>query len=114
MSDKAKKILGLVAAIGISAFVFIFRGRLVDLKGYGYLGIFLISVLGNATIILPVPVILTAFVGGGVYNPLLVGFITALGATIGEMTGYLAGLAGQVVVSKEKRLQKIDGWMHQY
>lgn len=114
MKDKTKKILGLVLAVVISVAVFAFRNRVADLKGCGYLGIFLISILGNATIILPVPVILTAFVGGGIFNPFWVGFITAAGASIGELTGYLAGAAGQIVVAKDKRLQRIEGWMQKY
>jgi len=114
MKEKTKKILGLTLAIAISFAVFAFRDRLVDLKGYGYLGIFLISILGNATIILPVPVVLTAFVGGGIFNPFWVGAITAVGASIGELTGYLAGAAGQIVIAKDQRLQKIESWMHKY
>jgi len=61
-----------------------------------------------------VPVVLTAFVGGGIFNPFWVGVITAIGASIGELTGYLAGAAGQIVVAKDPRLQKIEGWMHKY
>lgn len=114
MKDKTKKILGLLLAIAISVVIFAFRDKVSDLKGYGYLGIFLVSVLGNATIILPVPVILTAFVGGGIFNPFWVGVIAAAGASIGELTGYLAGAAGQIVVEKDKRLQKVEGWMHRY
>lgn len=114
MKSKTKKILGLILAIALSVVIFIFRDRIANLKGYGYLGIFLISILGNATIILPVPVILTAFIGGGIFNPILVGIITAVGASIGELTGYLAGAAGQIVVAKNKRLQKMEGWMQKY
>ena len=43
--------------------LFFFRDKLINFESYGYLGIFVISVLGNATIVLPVPVILTAFLG---------------------------------------------------
>ena len=114
MKNKYSKIAGLVLAIIISVLVFVFRDKFVHLENYGYLGIFLISVLGNATIILPVPVILTAFLGGGIFNPILVGIITAFGASIGELTGYLAGSAGQIVIEKDKRLKKIEGWMQKY
>jgi hypothetical protein len=72
-----KKYLGILLAVIVSILVFLFRDSFVNLKAYGLVGIFLISVLGNATIILPVPVVLTAFVGGSVYNPILVSVITA-------------------------------------
>lgn len=114
MKEKIKKIIGLVFAVILSVVIFLFRDKFVHFESYGYLGIFIISVLGNATIILPVPVILTAFVGGGIFNPFLVGLISALGATLGELTGYLAGSSGRSIINQEKKLVKVEGWMKKY
>lgn len=114
MKNKYKKIIGLILTVFLSAVIFIFRDKLVNFESYGYLGIFVISVLGNATIILPVPVILTAFLGGGIFNPFLVGLVSALGATIGELTGYLAGYSGRAIINKEEKLVKVEGWMKKY
>lgn len=111
---KYSKFLGLILAIAISVLVFFFRDKFIHLEKYGYLGIFLISILGNATIILPVPVILTAFIGGGIFNPLLVGIITSLGAGIGELTGYLAGASGKEMINKNVKLEKVEKWMKKY
>lgn len=109
-----KKYSGIIFAIVVSILVFVYRESFVNLKEYGLIGIFLISVLGNATIILPVPVVLTAFIGGSIYNPILVSIITAFGATIGEMTGYLAGTSGREVISNDQKVQKIKFWMDKY
>jgi len=114
MNEKFKKIIGLVLAVTLSVVIFIFRDKLVDFESYGYLGIFIISVLGNATIILPVPVILTAFLGGGIFNPFLVGLVSSFGATIGELTGYIAGRSGRVVIKDNARFEKIEKWMAKY
>lgn len=114
MKDKYKKIIGLILTVSLSVVIFLFRDKLVNFESYGYLGIFIISVLGNATIILPIPVILTAFLGGGIFNPFLVGLISALGATIGELTGYLAGYSGRAIINKEEKLVKVEGWMKKY
>ncbi len=103
----------LALAVVISIVVFYFRDYLVNLKTYGYVGLFFISILGNATIILPVPVILTAFIGGGIFNPLLVGIVVSLGAAIGELTGYLAGYGGRGFV-KSKKVEKMEVWMKKY
>ena len=111
---KHSYLLSLIFALVISVVIFIFRDKFVHLEGYGYLGIFLISVLGNATVILPVPVILTAFIGGGIFNPFIVGIVTAVGAAIGELTGYLVGYGGKVVIKDSKKLIKIEGWMKRY
>ena len=77
-----------------------FGDQLVDLRGYGYLGVFLISLLGNATVILPVPSLAVVFAGGGVLNPLLVGLVAGVGEPLGELTGYLAGYGGSAVIDR--------------
>lgn len=112
--NKYTHIWGLVFAVLISVLIFLNRDKLVNLESYGYLGIFLISVFGNATIILPVPVILTAFLGGGIFNPFVVAAVTASGATIGELTGYLAGISGRGFVKRDKRIEKVSLWMKKY
>jgi uncharacterized membrane protein YdjX (TVP38/TMEM64 family) len=111
---KTLKIFGLILAIGLSISIFFLREQLALLKGYGYLGIFMISVLGNATIIIPVPVVLTAYLGGGIFNPVLVGTIAAFGATIGELTGYMAGVGGRSIIKNPKIFLKVERWMKQY
>ncbi|KKU46895.1 MAG: putative membrane protein [Candidatus Woesebacteria bacterium GW2011_GWC2_47_16] len=106
--------MGLAFAILISVLIFLNRDKFGDLESYGYLGIFLISLLGNATIVLPVPVILTAFLGGGIFNPLIVAVVTSLGATIGELTGYLAGTSGRGLLENKGKIEKVKNWMSKY
>lgn len=108
------KLAGVILALAITIVVYLLRDRLRDVAEYGYVGLFLISVLGNATIVLPMPTLVTAFIGGGVFNPILVGVISAAGATIGELTGYLAGLSGQAVVENQDAYDRFSGWMEKY
>lgn len=114
MKSKYKKLAGLLFAVLISVTVVIFWNRIVKLEAYGYLGIFIISVLGSATIVIPVPTLLVTFVGGGIFNPFLVGLVSAVGATLGELTGYLAGSSGRAIINKEEKLVKVEGWMKKY
>jgi uncharacterized membrane protein YdjX (TVP38/TMEM64 family) len=107
-------LFSLLFAIAISVLIFVFRDKFESLQSYGYLGLFLLSILGNATIVLPVPIILTAFLGGAIFNPLIVGVVVSLGATIGEMTGYLAGAGGGEIIKKDPRVKKIRKWMEKY
>jgi len=106
--------MSLALAILISVLIFFNRDKFVNLESYGYLGIFLISVLGNATIVLPVPVILTAFLGGGIFNPLVVGVVASLGATIGELTGYMAGISGRGLIENKGKIEKVKNWMSKH
>lgn len=105
---------GIILAVGITAGIFIFRNELQAVGKYGYLGIFLISVIGNATIVLPAPTFVAAFAGGGVFNPLAVGLISAAGATLGEMTGYLAGTSGHAIIENRTMYERFEQWMKRY
>ena len=65
-----------------------------QLQGYGYLGIFIISLLAGSIMLIPIPYIAVVFTLGGVLNPALVGAASGLGASIGAITIYLAGYGG--------------------
>lgn len=104
-------LLAISLSVAITVGIVLCREKLLALRGYGYLGIFLISVLGNATVILPVPSLAVVFAGGGVFHPLLVGLFAGLGEPLGELTGYLAGYGGGVVIPEGPRFERIKGFM---
>ena len=83
---------------------------------WGYLGIFIVSFIGSATIIFPAPAFLVVFIFGGVLNPWLVGISAAVGAALGELTGYAIGLGGKKVIEKKYKywLRKANKWMEKY
>jgi uncharacterized membrane protein YdjX (TVP38/TMEM64 family) len=105
------QIMALMFSVAITAIIIIFRRELARLSTYGYLGVFLISVIGNATVIFPVPSLAVVFAGGGILNPLLVGLIAGVGEPLGELTGYLAGYGGSAVIENRERFEQIKGWM---
>lgn len=83
---------------------------------YGYVGIFLISLLGATSIFVPIPTTVVIFILGGLqvgnpptwaFNPLLIGIFAGLGSTVGEFSGYLIGLGGRRVIG-EKYKKKMD------
>lgn len=70
---------------------------------WGYLGLFAINLIANATIFFPLPSFVVVFVFGAVLNPLLVGIVSGLGAAIGEMVGYALGIGGHKVLESKNR-----------
>lgn len=78
-------------SIGIAIVIYATRDVVQKYAQYGYLGVFIISVLGNATLIFPAPSF-TVVAFGAVLNPYLVGVLAGCGAAVGEMTGYTLGL----------------------
>ncbi|MCC6905629.1 MAG: VTT domain-containing protein [Anaerolineae bacterium] len=109
-----KQMLALVFAVGITFGIFAFRDQIRQLEHLGYLGGFLGMLLGNATLILPVPGLIFVFVLGGTLNPLLVGLTAGPGAALGEFTGYAAGYGGSSAIDQFDVYQRIRGWMNKY
>jgi membrane protein DedA with SNARE-associated domain len=65
---------------------------------YGYLGAFIVCIIGNVSIILPVPFALVVYAFGSTLNPLLLGIVAGIGSTIGEMSSYIVGRGGRRVI----------------
>lgn len=107
-------ILVLIFVISLTIFIFSHRDEVQHLGVYGYPGIFLISILANATIIIPIPGILITTAMGAIFNPLGVALAAASGSAIGEVTGYLAGFGGQVIVEKRDWYTRVMNWMKKY
>jgi membrane protein YqaA with SNARE-associated domain len=89
---------------------FLLRGR----EQYAYLGIFVVSIAGSATLVLPFPTALIIVNAGLVLNPVLVGVVSGIGATIGELTGYLAGYSGRMVIKDTPTYERVVGWMRRW
>lgn len=111
MGTTIPHLAALAFALLITAAVIVFRERLAGLAAYGYVGIFLVSLLGNATVILPAPSILAVLAGGGIFNPIVVGLTAGVGEALGELTGYLAGYGGRAVIENRDLYNRLEGWM---
>jgi membrane protein DedA with SNARE-associated domain len=76
---------------------------------YGYLGVFLISLLGAMSIFVPIPYTLVIFILGASssFDPLLIAVAAGLGSAIGEFSGYLLGVGGRKVIG-DKYKKKMD------
>ena len=74
---------------------------------FGYLGVFMISFIGSASVIFPVPYTIVIFFLGGVLDPLFVAISGGLGSALGEFSGYVLGYYGRKIVSEERR-KKMD------
>jgi uncharacterized membrane protein YdjX (TVP38/TMEM64 family) len=105
------RIAALLVVILISVYIYSIRDQAAKLAIYGYPGIFLLSFLAYATVILPAPGIAIIFTMGAIFNPLAVGLVAGAGAALGELVGYLAGFSGQAVVEHASMYNRLTGWM---
>ena len=65
---------------------------------FGYLGIFIVEAIANATLFFPIPGAIFTMASGLFLNPIIVGIYAGLGAAVGELTGYLIGFGGGVLI----------------
>ena len=104
-------VIAILVALGAAVY---FRDRLQELEQYGYAAVFLVGLVSNATLILPVPGLAVSSVMGGVFNPLIVGVVGGVGQALGELTGYMAGYSGQTWVDENPTYDRLTQWMQRY
>ncbi len=112
-------ILSVTFVVALSVAIFLVwhyhPGWLESLRKFGYLGAFIISLLFNATVILPVGnVFVLAALGAAVPLPFLVGIAAGAGAAIGECTGYMAGYFESKVAERSKIYQRVERWVKRW
>ncbi len=111
---KVARVAALVFVVALTIILYINRENVRELEALGYPGIFLVSLFANATLILPVPGVLVTSMMGAVFNPFWVAIAAGSGASLGEISGYLAGFSGQGVVENTKWHQRFEIWMRKY
>jgi len=107
-------ILLFAVVIAITLVLFIYQGEVKRFQELGYAGAFIISLVGNATILLPMPGVLVIIPIGAALNPWLVGLIAGTGATIGEMTAYAAGFSGRGIFENNKTYRQASKWLKKW
>jgi len=112
-------ILSLLFVIGIVIGVFYvytnYPEKIEGLKAFGYLGAFLISLILNATVVLPAGnIVVIATLGAALPSPTLVGLAGGVGAAIGEMTGYMAGYSGRAIIQKQAIYIRLERWVKKW
>ena len=96
-------IFGIVATILMVVAIVVWNEEIRELQQFGYVGAFAISVLGGATIIIPVPALAVVFTLGGVMEyAWLVGIASALGELVGALTIYMTGHGAGRAISSSK------------
>ncbi len=100
--------------IAITLYVFSIRERVEEFSEFGYPGIFLIALLTYATILLPAPGIAVIYAMGAVFHPLGVGIAAGTGGALGELSSYLAGFSGQVVMEQTAVYERTKPWVDKY
>lgn len=106
MNEKLKGIAEIAVAVIIAVVVLAFSEEIIALSEYGYIGVFIISLLSSATIFIPAPGWVAVIALGGVLNPYILGIIAGIGSGIGELTGYMIGNGARTLTRRELDTQR--------
>jgi len=101
----ALALLGVILLSGALVFV------PIDYKAmgnYGYLGVFVVTLLATGAIVLPVPYLALILVAGSFLNPVLVALVAGVGAALGELTGYLVGYTGRSLIPRNRWYEMVE------
>jgi len=101
----------IVAAFGATVY---FREHIQQIERLGYAAVFLVGLVANATIILPLPGLAVTSAMGAVCNPWIVGIVGGVGQALGELTGYMAGYSGQTWVDENPTYRRLTRWMQRH
>jgi membrane protein DedA with SNARE-associated domain len=108
-------ILTVLVTCALALFIVTQWHSVKQMTGYGYFGGFVVSALGGATILVPVPMLAVQFALGGVLQPwfgpailapLFVGLVSSFGETLGALTIYATGYSGGVPLANTTPGQK--------
>jgi membrane protein YqaA with SNARE-associated domain len=81
---------------------------------YGYLGVFVITLLASGALVLPVPYLGVIIVAGMFLNPIAVALVAGVAAALGELTGYFLGKSGRAVFPKNRWYLAMEKGMRRY
>ena len=119
LTNRIIQIIIFLVILAFSIILFLYFRKNFDMEQfltYGYLGVFITNLICCASILFPIPGEAINIAAGTVMNPLFVGLIAAVGATIGEPTSYLAGSLGRKI-GLTRYLEKYEDaqrWMQRY
>lgn len=116
LKSRVIPILSLALVALVSVGIVLYRNIIASMGIYGYPSIFLLSMIWNSTVLVPIPSFPMYFFLGAIFNPVIVAIVGAAGAAVGEMTSYLVGYSGQEILQPQKRkiYIRVENWIKKW
>lgn len=110
-------VIALMMTVFAFAFFF-FDVNVAQLNSYGYAGLFAISLISAASIVLPMPGVAAIAGAGalldpvlGIPVPIMVALVASPAEAIGETSGYAAGYGGSMLFQDRPIYPRVRSWM---
>ena len=94
MQGRTLDIISILILATFGLLAFFMRGVVQKYAPAGYLVVFFLCFLANASVLLPAPSVLVVVQYALILNPMLTAVCGSLGASLGEMIGFLTGAHG--------------------
>ena len=111
MNETQKGILQVIIAVFIVILIFQFGNQLERFKEYGYIGVFVVSLVSSASLFFPAPGWAIVIAMSRFLDPLLLGLAAGVGSAIGEITGYIAGQGASKAIHANAHFSKLKEWI---
>lgn len=110
------RVVVLLVVLILMTLLVIYRDKIDEqqLMALGYPGLFILTFLSNASILIPVPGWIAASVMAAILNPLVVALVAAVASALGEFSGYLIGYSGQTVAERSKWYDRLEYYMKRW
>ena len=112
-NERAMKAISVGLVVLFILTVFLLRNHLPDIRTVGYVGVLVLSFVGSASILVPVPGIAAVCAGPSIVglSPVIVALMASVGEAFGELSGYLIGFSGRGFADKSRFYPRIERWM---
>jgi len=108
------RVLAFLFVVVLTVLIIVYSKEIERFKIYGYPGIFLVTLMANATVLIPAPGVAFVFAMGNMLNPFGVALVASAGGTLGELSGYLAGFSSQAIIERINIYKKIEPFVIKY
>ena len=103
-------VVGIAVLIALNVAVYLAPIDYQALTSFAYIGAFLICLLANALVAIPIPYVpIIAHLGATAESPAIVVVLGALGSVLGESVAFLIGRAEQGLVSEHPIYRRLHG-----
>jgi membrane protein YqaA with SNARE-associated domain len=108
--------IAFTVTLALCVLILIFWDDIKNASKFGYAGVFVISLIEGATIIVPLPGFLFTFTMGSLLHPAIVGALAGFGEALGSIVVYFIGYGEhRILTKKNPRLAlKFKDWINHH
>ena len=111
-NERLLKTISIVFVLTLIIVALLLSDRLPHYKSIGYVGVFVLSFVGSASILVPIPGIAAVCAGPSLgLFPLWVAILASIAESLGELSGYLIGFSGRGFAESNRFYPRIERWM---